>query len=309
MTIEPAQLAKSLGALDTPRSRRELGEDAAAGAPLGQDPVGCGPDRAHARRPGRRVALGEWLRPGGRGQVRRAECARPGRWWPGGDAGCLCHRRKGLGRQRGGRPAGLCRAGREPACGRGDGAGHGPAGRPVAGSLGVPVADRAGRRCPRRPRRPGGAGGARVAGNNGQVLGVRAGPDGPCGGWRGAAPLGPARPGQGAAARGHPTSRLPCTGGTRRCTRARPYGSCGVARRAERRPSACRRPRHAAGSSTPKPNAGAPTSNHRRPRHQHGPATGWHGEEADGQSLTGPPWGCWVLMAGGRSGVRPVAWE
>jgi hypothetical protein len=49
-----------------------------------------------------------------------------------------------------GRPAGLCRAGRQPARGRGGGADHGPAGRAAAGSLGAPVVDRPCRGDPRR---------------------------------------------------------------------------------------------------------------------------------------------------------------
>jgi hypothetical protein len=65
----------------------------------------------------------------------------------------------GLGRQRGGGVAGLCRGGGQPALGGGDGPGQGPAGQPAGGRAGASVADRAGQGDadgPRTPRCPGG---------------------------------------------------------------------------------------------------------------------------------------------------------
>ena len=192
MAIEPAQLARSLGALDTLdvvpgftgtlqrvlRSARTLLEVDMAGLmlvdhagtlrwagaadPMVQTHVGeleqfaHGPctvafaQRAPAAIPDRSVNLA------GANSPRRLDIhaglrcpsslvvARWGHWMS-------SHRPKGVGRQRDGRPAGLCRAGRERACRRGDGAGHGPAGRPAAGSRGAPVAARAGHRVPGPP--------------------------------------------------------------------------------------------------------------------------------------------------------------
>jgi hypothetical protein len=61
-----------------------------------------------------------------------------------------------------------------------------------------------------------------------------------------------------------PTLRSRCTAGTRSCMRARPDGTSGAASLAEPRPSACRQPRRAVGSSTPKPNDAAPTKHPRQ---------------------------------------------
>jgi hypothetical protein len=65
----------------------------------------------------------------------------------------------GLGRQRGGGVAGLCRGGGQPALGGGDGPGQGPAGESAGGGAGASVADRAGQGDADGPRTPGCPGG------------------------------------------------------------------------------------------------------------------------------------------------------
>jgi GAF domain len=67
--------------------------------------------------------------------------------------------------------------------------------------------------------------------------------------------------------------RLRRTAGTRSCMRMRPDGMSGEARLAGRRPSACRQPLRAAGSSTP--NGVAPTNDRRRFASAARSTTGW----------------------------------
>jgi putative methionine-R-sulfoxide reductase with GAF domain len=91
-----------------------------------------------------------------------------------------------------------------------------------------------------------------------------------------------------------PTLRLRRTGGTRSCTRARPDATSGAVRRAGPRPSVSKQRPRVAGSSTPKPNGAAPTGT-RRGGLSPARSTDWRwsaagqGVQADGQEVGGAP--------------------